>query len=107
MSRSSNDVSNGRPSRQRQRGVALPLKEDRLFELFSGEKLITPELTTYAAPGHTLGQTSIIVSSAGKRAIIAGDLAHHPAQVDRTDWRPGVDGDLATAVESRSKALTS
>ena len=85
--------------------AVLPLKEDGLVDLFSGEKAITSELTTYPTPGHTPGHTSIIVSSAGERAIITGDLAHHPAQVDRTEWRPGVDGDPAQAAETRSKVF--
>ena len=85
--------------------AVLPLKEDGLIDLFSGEKEITPELTTYPTPGHTPGHTSIIVSSAGERAIITGDLAHHPAQVDHTEWCCGFDGDPATAVETRGKVF--
>ena len=81
-------MSNDRPSRQQQRDAALPLKEDGLIDLFSGEKAITPELSTYLTPGHTPGHTSIMVSSAGERAIITGDLAHHTAQVDRAALRP-------------------
>ena len=83
----------------------LPLKDLGVLDLFSGEKAITPELTTYPTPGHTPGHTSIMVSSAGERAIITGDLAHHPAQVDRTEWCSGADGDPATAVETRSKVF--
>ena len=81
----------------------IPLKEIGVLDLFSGEKAITEELTTYPTPGHTPGHTSIIVSSAGERAIITGDLAHHPAQVDRTEWCSGFDGDPAQAVQTRNK----
>ncbi len=83
----------------------LPLKELNVLELFSGEKAITEELTTYPTPGHTPGHTSIMVSSAGERALLTGDLAHHPAQVDRTEWCSGFDGDPALAVETRNKVL--
>ncbi len=85
--------------------AVLPLKEDGLIDLFSGEKAVTSELTTYPTPGHTPGHTSIMVSSAGERALVTGDLAHHPAQVDRTEWSCGFDGDPATAVETRSKVF--
>ena len=83
----------------------LPLKDLGALELFSGEIALTPDVTTYPTPGHTPGHTSVIVSSAGERAFIAGDLAHHPAHVDHTDWCSGFDGDPAKAIESRSKAF--
>lgn len=83
----------------------LPLKELGVLDLFSGEKAITDELTTFPTPGHTPGHTSILVSSAGEKAIVTGDLAHHPAQVDRTDWSSGFDGDPTRAVETRKKVF--
>jgi glyoxylase-like metal-dependent hydrolase (beta-lactamase superfamily II) len=83
----------------------LPLKGIGVLDLFSGEKAITAELTTYPTPGHTPGHTSIIVSSAGEKAIITGDLAHHPAQVGRTEWCSGADGDPAQAVQTRNKVF--
>ncbi|MEE8347551.1 MAG: MBL fold metallo-hydrolase [Dehalococcoidia bacterium] len=81
----------------------LPLKELGVLDLFSGEKAITEDLTTYPTPGHTPGHISILVSSAGEKAIITGDLAHHPAQVERTEWCCGFDGDPSQAVASRRK----
>jgi glyoxylase-like metal-dependent hydrolase (beta-lactamase superfamily II) len=83
----------------------LPLQDRGVLDLFSGEKAITEELTTYPTPGHTPGHTSIMVSSAGERAMITGDVAHHPAQVDRTEWCSGFDGNPALAVETRNKVL--
>ena len=83
----------------------LPLKEIGVLDLFSGEKAITSELTTYPTPGHTPGHTSIMVSSAGEKALVTGDLAHHPAQVDRTEWCGAFDGDPAQAVETRNKVF--
>ena len=88
-----------------QMGQVLPLKDLGVLELFTGEIALTPEVTTYPTPGHTPGHTSLMVSSSGERALIAGDLAHHPAQVEHTDWCSGFDGDPATAIESRSKAF--
>ncbi len=83
----------------------LPLKGIGVLDLFSGEKAVTPELTTYPTPGHTPGHTSILVSSADEKAIITGDLAHHPAQVGRTEWCSGADGDPAQAVQTRNKVF--
>ncbi len=85
--------------------MVAPLKDLGVMDLFSGETAITEELTTYPTPGHTPGHTSILVSSGGEKAFIAGDLAHHPAQVDRTEWCGAFDGDPAQAIESRNKVF--
>ncbi|HLA18270.1 MAG TPA: MBL fold metallo-hydrolase [Dehalococcoidia bacterium] len=88
-----------------QMGQILPLKDLGVLELFSGEIALTEEVTTYPTPGHTPGHTSLMVSSSGERALIAGDLAHHPAQVERSEWCSGFDGDPAKAIDSRGKAF--
>jgi glyoxylase-like metal-dependent hydrolase (beta-lactamase superfamily II) len=85
--------------------LLLPLKGLDLLELFNGERDITPELTTYPTPGHTPGHTSIMISSSGEKAIVTGDLAHHPAQVDRTEWCAGFDGDPDQAIETRREVF--
>jgi len=85
--------------------VVLPLKELGVLELFSGERALTPEVTTYPTPGHTPGHTSLLVSSVGERAMLTGDLAHHPAQVEHTEWRVGADTDGEQAEEIRRKVF--
>jgi glyoxylase-like metal-dependent hydrolase (beta-lactamase superfamily II) len=86
-------------------GQVEPLKALDVLDLFSGETKITDELTAFPTPGHTPGHTSVLIASGGEKALIAGDLAHHPAQVDRADWCSGFDADPGTAVASRSKAF--
>lgn len=83
----------------------LPLKDLDVLELFSGEKSITDEITTLPTPGHTPGHVSLVVSSAGEKALITGDLAHHPAQVHRTEWCSAFDGDPDAAIASRKKVF--
>jgi len=99
------DFFNRQASANPQMQVVLPLKDLGVLELFSGEKALTSEITTYPTPGHTPGHTSLMVSSGGARALVAGDLAHHPAQVDRTEWCSGFDGDARQAVETRRKVF--
>jgi glyoxylase-like metal-dependent hydrolase (beta-lactamase superfamily II) len=60
-------------------------------------------VTTYPTPGHPRPREHH--GLAGRTRAIAGDLAHPPAQVERTDWCSGFDGDPATAIQSRSKAF--
>lgn len=83
----------------------MPLKELGKLELISGERALTPEVTTYPTPGHTPGHTSLLISSGGEKAIVTGDLAHHPAQVDRIDWCASFDMDQATTTETRRKVF--
>jgi glyoxylase-like metal-dependent hydrolase (beta-lactamase superfamily II) len=85
--------------------LVIPLEGLSIMDLFSGEHPVTDEVTTLPTPGHTPGHASLVVASAGEKAIITGDLAHHPAQVDRTDWCSGFDGDRDGAVASRTRVF--
>jgi len=83
----------------------LPLQKLGVLDLYSGERALTPEVTTYPTPGHTPGHSSLIITSGGERALITGDLAHHPAQVDRIEWCSGFDMDATKTVETRRKVF--
>jgi glyoxylase-like metal-dependent hydrolase (beta-lactamase superfamily II) len=73
-----------------------PLEQLGLIEFMEGEHRITPELTAVPTPGHTPGHVSILVSSQGERALVLGDAAHSPAQIEEPDWvsRADMDPDL-------------
>ncbi|MDO8616264.1 MAG: MBL fold metallo-hydrolase [Dehalococcoidia bacterium] len=86
-----------------QMAQVIPLHDQGRLELFSGELTLTPEVTTLPTPGHTPGHCSLLVSSGGEGALVTGDLAHHPAQVDRTEWSSGFDTDPAAAGRTRAK----
>ena len=83
----------------------VPLNEQGYLEMYEGETTLTPELTTMPTPGHTPGHHSVLVNSGGEKILITGDLAHHPAQIDRCDWCPSFDMDHPTATETRTKVL--
>jgi glyoxylase-like metal-dependent hydrolase (beta-lactamase superfamily II) len=68
----------------------LPLKDSPQLRLVEGEAAITPELSLLPTPGHTPGHCSIAVASAGERAIILGDVAHHPLHLIRI-WLCAID----------------
>ena len=86
-----------------QMGQVIPLKDLGKLELFSGEKALTAEVGTVPTPGHTPGHTSLMISSGGEKAVVMGDMAHHPAQVDHIDWCSGFDADHPRTTESRRK----
>jgi glyoxylase-like metal-dependent hydrolase (beta-lactamase superfamily II) len=73
-----------------------PLEQLGLIELMRGEHSITPELSAVPTPGHTPGHVSILITSRGERALVLGDAAHNPVQVEETDWvsRADMDPDL-------------
>jgi len=68
----------------------LPLKNSPQLRLVDGEAALTPELSLLPTPGHTPGHCSVAVASAGERAIILGDVAHHPLHLVRI-WVAAID----------------
>jgi len=68
----------------------LPLRDSPQLHLADGEAAITPELSLLRTPGHTPGHCSLGVASAGERAVILGDVAHHPLHLERL-WIAAVD----------------
>ena len=87
---------------------ALPLKDLNIIDLIgNADYNITDELMAVATPGHTPGHISIVVSSAGERGYILGDVAHSPAQAHYTDWSPGFDVDPDLSRRTRHTVLDS
>jgi glyoxylase-like metal-dependent hydrolase (beta-lactamase superfamily II) len=62
---------------------------------------VAPGVSLFATPGHTPGHTSILVVDGGEGAIITGDAAHHPAEVENPDMSPPFDFDPAQSAVSR------
>ena len=84
----------------------LPLKDLNIIDLIGNEDYnITDELTAVSTPGHTPGHISIVVSSAGERGYILGDVAHSPAQAHYTDWSPVFDVDPDLSRQTRHAVL--
>lgn len=71
-------------------------------DLVDGEKLVTDDVTLLPTPGHTPGHQAVLVQSSGERAVIIGDAAHTPAQVQETDWSPGADVDPVQSSKTRA-----
>jgi glyoxylase-like metal-dependent hydrolase (beta-lactamase superfamily II) len=70
----------------------LPLQSSGQLDLIEDVTSVTPEITTVPTPGHTPAHVSIAIVSEGERALITGDVAHHPVQL--TEWEWGVAFDL-------------
>jgi glyoxylase-like metal-dependent hydrolase (beta-lactamase superfamily II) len=81
--------------------AVLPVVEAGLVELIEPDHDICPEIRLRPTPGHTPGHVSIEVSSNGERAIVTGDMMHHPIQLERPADFGRFDMDQAKASETR------
>ncbi|MDZ7727260.1 MAG: MBL fold metallo-hydrolase [Dehalococcoidia bacterium] len=86
-------------------GPMRPLEKAGVLDLVQGEHTLTDELTLIPTPGHTPGHMSVLVASAGEKAIITGDVFINPAQVTNTHWSAAFDADPATATATRNSVL--
>jgi glyoxylase-like metal-dependent hydrolase (beta-lactamase superfamily II) len=74
---------------------------DRL-ELFTVDSTVAPGLDTRHTPGHTPGSTVFVVSSAGERALLLGDVAHSIVELTEPEWEAVFDVDPAAAKAARA-----
>lgn len=91
--------------------LSIPVFEDSVKPVFEAGRAdfvetdhrLCEEVQLIPSLGHTPGHVSIVIHSKGERALITGDIAHHPCQLERPDWRATVDhdGDQAEATRRR------
>ena len=81
----------------------LPLEGSGQLDLVDGTHTVTRDLTLVPAPGHTPAHACLAIVSSGERAMIVGDLAHHPVQLTETAWQVWADMDKAQAAETRER----
>jgi len=71
---------------------------DAPFEVCTGVRLLP-------TPGHTPGHVSVELDSGGLKALITGDLLHHPCQIARPHWAASADEDPVQARTTRAAVL--
>ena len=59
-------------------------------------------ITLLSTPGHTAGHISVLVFAGGEGAVVTGDAAHHPIEIEHPDWSPGMDQDRELSAHSRT-----
>jgi len=83
----------------------LPVR-DRLVFFKDGQEFL-PGVQAMAAPGHTVGHTIFMVTSAGKSFAFLGDLAHHAVLLlEKPLMGFAYDTDPKQSAQSRVKMLT-
>jgi len=70
-----------------------PVFDAGLVDLVEMDHRISPELRLVPTPGHTPGHVSVAIESEGQRALITGDMVHHPCQLAHPEWSPPFDSD--------------
>jgi glyoxylase-like metal-dependent hydrolase (beta-lactamase superfamily II) len=75
-----------------------PIFDAGLAELVELDHVISPEIRLTPSIGHTPGHVSVIIESEGGRAVITGDMLHHPCQMAHPDWSLGDDDPKAAAI---------
>jgi glyoxylase-like metal-dependent hydrolase (beta-lactamase superfamily II) len=53
--------------------------------------------------GHTPGHVSVEIASKDQRALITGDMTHHPVQWAEPGWKMSADADAAAATATRQR----
>ena len=78
-----------------------PIFDAGLAQLVELDHVISPEIRLTPSTGHTPGHVSVMIESEGERAVITGDMTHHPCQLAHPDWTPRFDTDLKESAFTR------
>jgi glyoxylase-like metal-dependent hydrolase (beta-lactamase superfamily II) len=78
-----------------------PILQAGLAELVEMDHVISPEIRLVPTPGHTPGHVSVLIESEGQRAVITGDMTHHPCQMAHPEWSPPFDSDGQASARMR------
>jgi glyoxylase-like metal-dependent hydrolase (beta-lactamase superfamily II) len=78
-----------------------PIIEAGLHDFVETDHEITAEVRLIPTPGHTPGHVSVSIASRGQKAVIAGDVVHHPIQIADPGICSNFDTDRAHAEVTR------
>jgi glyoxylase-like metal-dependent hydrolase (beta-lactamase superfamily II) len=82
-----------------------PIHEAGLADLVAVDHRISEHVWFESTPGHTPGHISLVIESAGQRAIVTGDMVHTPLQIDDPELAPVVDSDQSASRATRREAF--
>ena len=82
-----------------------PIIDAGLHELVDVDHQVSDEVCLEPTPGHTPGHVSVVITSAGQRAVITGDMMHHPIQIGLPHVASKFDHDVDRARNTRRDFL--
>ena len=83
-----------------------PVIDAGLVDLVATDAMLTSQVSLLPTPGHTPGHVSVLIESAGERALITGDLSHMVCQAAHPEWGSSFDVDPAGAEATRRAFFT-
>jgi glyoxylase-like metal-dependent hydrolase (beta-lactamase superfamily II) len=78
-----------------------PIIESGLAVFVDNDAELAPGICLLPTPGHTPGHVSVLLESQGERAVINGDMMHHPCQIARPEWCSAFDHEPTTSIATR------
>jgi glyoxylase-like metal-dependent hydrolase (beta-lactamase superfamily II) len=82
-----------------------PIFDHGLATLVEMNHRISPQISLIPTPGHTPGHVSVMIESKGQRAMITGDMLHHPCQFGHPEWSPTFDSDPVAGASMRRSVM--
>lgn len=82
-----------------------PIVEADLAEFTADDYRIDGNVYLIPTPGHTPHHVSVGIESGGRKAIISGDVMHHPCQIAYPEWITLADTHPKQTIETRNKFL--
>ena len=83
-----------------------PIVDAGKAELIAGDARLTDEITVIPTPGHSPGHMSILIASDGEKALLTGDVAHHPCQMAHLDWSSTADSEPTRSAATRRQLFS-
>jgi glyoxylase-like metal-dependent hydrolase (beta-lactamase superfamily II) len=83
-----------------------PIVEAGLATFIEDDFAIDTHIRFIPTPGHTPHHISVVIESQGERAIISGDVLHHPCQIVHQEWTTLSDTYPDQTVATRQKFLS-
>jgi glyoxylase-like metal-dependent hydrolase (beta-lactamase superfamily II) len=78
-----------------------PIVDAGKADLVESDARICDEIALVPTPGHSPGQMSVHIHSAGEEGLLSGDVAHHPCQMAHLDWCSTADSDPVQSIATR------
>lgn len=82
-----------------------PLVKAGLAKFVSDDYKIDGNVKFIPTPGHTPHHVSVVIESQGNKAIITGDVMHHPCQIAHQEWTTPADTYPDQTIVTRKKFL--
>ncbi|MCP3855083.1 MAG: MBL fold metallo-hydrolase [Actinomycetia bacterium] len=82
-----------------------PINAAGLADMVTSDHRVNDQVHFQPTPGHTPGHISVVIESAGQKAIITGDMAHNPMQIADPELSSMFDTDQDAARVTRKRVF--